>query len=68
MIYHIEGLVNVLSYVKEMSRPAIKGDKSILSLSRSREIYVTRYHVRNRSQPSWIVHNQNGRHNQGHKI
>ena len=57
----------MLSYGKEMSRPAIKGDKGILSLSCSREIYVTRYHVRNRSQPSRIVHSQKGRHFQGHK-
>ena len=46
------------SHVKDMSRPETKEDISILSLSCSREIYVTRYHVRNRSQPSWIVHNQ----------
>ena len=50
--------INAVSYIKEMSRPVVKGDKGILSLSCSMEIYVTRYHVRNRSQPSRIVHNQ----------
>ena len=46
--------------------PVIKEDIAILSLSRSREIYVTRYHVRNRSTIMDCAQPE-GRHNQGHK-